>query len=187
LAMVFLGDGERAAALRGGMSVNALIGAHWTVTDPAAGELAHVLREAASSTAQRGHLRRTLDRINLRLASRPPDAPEHRRLVLSDRYLASLLEQAQDAILSVGPQGEGLSWNGPAGRLVGWGEREAVGLPASSLAGGAWADELPGLLQAVRASAGIARRELLLERPEGGTLAVEVTAGPVRDEAGQLI
>src|SRR5262249_58804860 len=54
-------------------------------------------------------------------------------------------------------------------------------------AGGAGADELPGLLQAVRASAGIARRELLLERPEGETLAVEVTAGPVRDEAGQLI
>lgn len=80
--------------------------------------------------AQQQRMRTTLDRMKLRLATPAPatvDSGEYRRLIASDRYLASVLHNAHDAIISVDLQGAIVSWNSGAERLFRTGAATARG------------------------------------------------------------
>ncbi|TZF80545.1 PAS domain-containing sensor histidine kinase, partial [Cognatilysobacter lacus] len=83
---------------------------------------------------QQGRLRTTLDRMKLRMpAAALPDGGEYRRLVASDRYLASVLRHAHDAIVSLDPDGFPASWNRGAELLFGLNFEQVRRVPFASL------------------------------------------------------
>jgi PAS domain S-box-containing protein len=187
--LVLMADGHRAAELHKAVSEISLIGSHWSITMVASDNLVDVLRNAVLSVRQRQQLRTTLDCINVQLASKPPaDAEEQRRYMASDRFLACMLENASDAIVATDNQGTITAWNRAAEQLFSLKERDAIGQSVQTVAGGAWAEQLPGLiaqLGAGRPLEGIC--ELPCRRPDSAHFDAELLMTPVREETGRQI
>ena len=136
LHVIFAVDAERERKLRRDLTYAAPLGSRWTVEPADSKALSSVIPKLLKALSQQRRLRTTLDRINLALATpAPPDVRDYRRLVVSDRYLASILTHAQDAIVSLDTRGTIVSWNSGAERLFGVGERQAIGQPIAALLG----------------------------------------------------
>lgn len=186
--IVFLVAGEGGSDVQRELSLAPMIGNHWSQVNADADDLPAALSKAARSTRQRRQLRTTLDRINLKLSAQPPvDSGDYRQLVVSDRYLASILEHAQDAVISVDDRSGVASWNRGAAQLFGYTEGEVVGRPVATLVVERQADALNALLRTARSGTPVVQREMLCRRANGSTFDVEVTLAPVRDELGQVI
>lgn len=187
--LVLMADGHRAAELHEAISEISLIGSYWSIAMVASDNLVDILRNAVLSVRQRQQLRTTLDRINVQLASKlPPDAEEQRRYMVSDRFLACMLENASDAIVATDNQGTITAWNRAAEQLFSLKERDAIGQSVQTVAGGAWAEQLPGLiaqLGAGRPLEGIC--ELPCRRLDGTHFDAELLMTPVREETGHQI
>ncbi|HJX26774.1 MAG TPA: ATP-binding protein [Thermoanaerobaculia bacterium] len=184
--IVFLGDEERSARLRREMSLAPMIGRFRFLAE---GDevLARVLTEAARSSSQRRQTRTTLDRINLSLAKRPLDGGEMRKLVISDRYLASLLQQAQQAILPLDDEGRILTLNRAAATLFGVSEAEVAARPLEALFDPESQTAVAPLLAEVRDGSAEVRREISLVRDAGAPMVVELSIAPVQDDSGHRI
>ena len=134
--VIFAVDAERERKLRRDLTYAAPLGSRWTVEPADSKTLSTVIPKVLKALSQQRRLRTTLDRINLALATpAPPDVRDYRRLVVSDRYLASILTHAQDAIVSLDTRGIIVSWNSGAERLFGVGERQAMGQAIVNLLG----------------------------------------------------
>jgi PAS domain S-box-containing protein len=79
--------------------------------------------------------RHQLNRRQLEHALTAIEPSEARRAVISDAYLASLLEAVPDPIISVDASGCVLSWNPGAEQVLGYGRAEALGKRVSELLG----------------------------------------------------
>ncbi|MFZ5862930.1 MAG: sensor histidine kinase [Nitrospirota bacterium] len=183
--LVFMTDPDHAAELRCSLSSVAMIGAEWRVTGLGADDLGDALRGAAQSTQQRRHLRITHERINAQLMLRRASGAEASRQTISDRFLASVLEHAYDAIIATDTAGVITTWNRAAGRLFGLSEREALGQSIETVALGEWGDQVPHLIEdllAWRVSQGA--RELRCRRVDKTIIEVELVLTPVHDESG---
>jgi len=183
--LIFLADENRAAELRREMGLAPRIGTYWTIAAPEGEGIERALREAARSTAQRRRMRTTLDRANVQLSARPvADALDYRKLVLSDRYLASILASAQDAILSTDTAARVMTWNHAAERLFGYAQPEAVGRPLAALLGG---DDVisPNVLREAQSGRVEGPCSVVCRRVDGSAFDAEVTLAPVRDDAGR--
>ena len=183
--LIFLADENRAAELRREMGLAPRIGTYWTIAAPEGEGIERALREAARSTAQRRRMRTTLDRANVQLSTRPvADALDYRKLVLSDRYLASILASAQDAILSTDTAARVMTWNHAAERLFGYAQPEAVGRPLAALLGG---DDVisPNVLREAQSGRVEGPCSVVCRRVDGSAFDAEVTLAPVRDDAGR--
>ncbi|HEY0008939.1 MAG TPA: PAS domain S-box protein [Tepidisphaeraceae bacterium] len=186
LFIVFLTTDERAARLRHELMFTPLIGTQWAVA--VAGDLATLPRaidDAAAAARQRRQFRTTLDRMNVRLSSRPPvDSSEYRKLVASDRYLANLLRHAPDAIFSLDLAGIILSWNDGAQRLTGVANSDATGKHLSQVA--VWPEELGSVVTRALAGEAVLGHEMRLTFG-AKTVDGEFTLTPVRDADGRQI
>lgn len=92
------------------------------------------VRAAVAAAEQQQRFRTTLDKMKFKLANPGPvDPAEYRRLVVSDQYLANVLQHAHDAIVSVDPQGRVMSWNDGAQQLFGLPAAHAVGTRFSTM------------------------------------------------------
>ena len=187
LQLVFLADETRHAQLRRDLRFAPLPGAHWTLAplgDRA--PLLQAVRDAARSSGQRRNLRTTLDRLNLRIASAPPpDSADYRKLVASDRYLASILSFARDAIISTDAEGKIVSWNKGAERLFGYREHQVQGGPADVLVSEPQREEMRGLIVRPRADSSGTTVEFSARRADATTFDVEMSVAPIRDESGR--
>ena len=124
----------QAAAAKRAALYGAPAGGRWSLAMVEGDQVEQQLRQALSLCEQQGRLRTTLDRMRLRLSTTAPaDASEYRRLVASDRYLASVLQNASDAIVSVSPDGRIMSWNAGAERLFGLARSDVDRLAMRSL------------------------------------------------------
>ncbi len=183
--LVFLADENRAAELRREMGLAPRIGTYWTIAAPEGEGIERALREAARSTAQRRRMRTTLDRANVQLSARSAaDAPDYRKLVLSDRYLASILASAEDAILSADTAARVMTWNRAAERLFGYAQPEAIGRPLAALLGG---DDVisPNVLREAQTGRVEGPCSVVCRRSDGSAFDAEVTLAPVRDDIGR--
>ena len=115
--IVFLTTPENDPALRRELLVGR-IGTQWSIA-PAQRpvEATEVVRQAIAGTERRRKLRTTLGRINMSLAR--PAAPPARRALISDHFLASVLDQLSDAIVVLDPSGGVLAYNAAAARAFG--------------------------------------------------------------------
>lgn len=187
--MIFGVDDEGARQLRQAMGLAPRIGTYWAIADPGTEELPRRLFEAVRATEQRRQLRTTIDRARIQLTSSPPpaDASDYRRLVLSDRYHAAILNHAHDAILSTDPDGKILTANPATERLTGCTQGELLARSLAALVISPEAGEVNRLLQAVREGTPEVRRELRMNRSDGSAVEVDMMLAPVRDETGRLI
>ena len=104
----------------------------------------------------------------------------------SDSYLASLLRQAQDAIVALGPTGTIVAWNDAASNLFGIVAYKAVGCCLWKLA--SESDQALWEQCFLQARSGRAiRREVSWRRPDSVTIDLEVSFAPVHDSTGQVV
>jgi PAS domain S-box-containing protein len=158
------------------------LGRRCTVVEAIDETIRRELVSAARLTARRRQHRTTLDDINLQLArSALPHVSEYRRLVISDRYFATVLESATDAILSLDQHGLVRSWNLAAERLFGYPEAIVLGRSLEPLL----QIKVPSLTQSSNLP-GSARTEMRCRCADGQMLDVEWTFTNVLD-AGQKL
>lgn len=184
--IVFLAEGVREADLRRRLALAPRIGTNWSLAKPTS-EALRTIEAAARSTRQRLHYRTTLDRVRMSLPAPPAaDAVDYRRLVLSDRYLGSLLAHARDAIFTTDPDGTVRTWNRGAARVFGHSERDTIGRPINRLLrnGG---ETLCELIRDVAAGTPEASLELMIRSEDGKGIVVDVAVAPVREEQGGLL
>ena len=187
--IIFLVPSRSLARFRGELQLAPMIGTNWSVEEASTRQLDEVLATAARSARQRRQLRTSLDAINLKLAGPRPtqDSSEYRKLVISDKYLATILEHAQDAIMSIDLQRRVASWNRGATRLFGYPFEEALELRVANLAGPEDREQLEAwFADAVRGQP-VEQREIECLRRDGDGFTAEVTLAPVRDENGETM
>jgi PAS domain S-box-containing protein len=187
--LVFLADANRLKQLSHLLSPVAAIGTHWSVASPGSESLASVIAKALRSARQRQQLRTTLDRMNVRLASQASgDIGERRRHAVSDRFLASILENARDAIIATDHLGVINTLNHAAEGLFGVSEKDVAGQPIHKIAEGEWTVRLLELVTRLRDGLQVdGRREITCVRLDGNPLDVELALAPVRETSGRTI
>lgn len=158
------------------------LGAHWSIASPGAG-LAQEVREAARAARQRLRLRTTLDRINLALARPPTGAEDVRRLVASDRFLATLLENASDAMFSLDENDHVLFWNKAGEALFGITPEQAVGRPLQQVVPLEVYLVLGEAIATVRSRKEVVRSSVTYPWHGGRVQAVDLTVAGVRAES----
>ena len=187
--ILFLVPAAQLASFRSELSVAPMIGTNWTVVEADTVDFERVLATAVKSSRQRRQLRTSLDNINLRLAGPRPtsDSTEYRKLVISDKYLATILEHAQDAILSLDLQGRIASWNRGATELFGYPLRKAVDLRVGDLAAEPQRKLLVGWFEQAVRGRPVEQGEISCRRQDGSHFTASLTIAPVRDEEGETI
>lgn len=167
----------------------AMVGSYWSIVNIASANLTAHLQEAVNSARQRLQLRTTLNRINLQLSSLSrADISELQRYRVSDRFLADILEHAQDAIIATNNDGVIITWNNAAQNMFGLSQDDAVGRLINEVAGGEWPEQLRHFMVQIRASeTAYSRQELVCRRSDGRTLNIELMLSVVRQESGRPI
>jgi diguanylate cyclase (GGDEF)-like protein/PAS domain S-box-containing protein len=101
--------------------------------------------------------------------------------------LASIVETADDAILSIGPDGRIATWNAGAAAMYGLGHDVAIGQRLDALFTAEQRDDLPSLLEAVMAGAAVEHHEATHLGSDGSPFTVSLTFSPLHDAAGVVV
>jgi PAS domain S-box-containing protein len=107
--------------------------------------------------------------------------------LLTARFLASIVESSDDAIISKSLEGVIQSWNDAAERLFGWTAAEAVGrhislvIPKDRLA------EEDQIIASLKAGRRIDHFETERVHRDGRRIPVSLTISPIRDDAGRVV
>jgi diguanylate cyclase (GGDEF)-like protein/PAS domain S-box-containing protein len=183
--LVFLTPSTFVEAQREAAARLPLIGSRWTVADPAADGFAAELGEALRSARLRLEYQAALTRMNAQLRD-VAGGSVGRDTVVTNHYLASILEHAEDAILAVDDDGTISSWNRSADRLFGLEQAAALGREVGFLVD-AHEETLAELVAAARAGSPVRNRALIGRRGDGSTFHAEMTLAPVFDEEGRIV
>jgi PAS domain S-box-containing protein len=103
------------------------------------------------------------------------------------RFLASIIESSDDAIVSKSLEGVIQSWNVAAERLFGYTAEQAVGRHISLILPADRADEENQLVTRIRAGERVDHFETVRVRSDGQPVHVSLTASPIKDEAGHVV
>ena len=178
--IVLLMEEQDQEAFRKQLGLAPRLGSHWQLLPPETPGLTRILRTIYQKADQRKSTRTTLDRFNTRISlpSETSDAQELRQLVVSDRFLSSILDSAFDAVLMVDPAGIVLAFNPAAVRLFEKPQQKVISHHLRSVTTGAFAADVEAILR----SSG---REQLLQSSfvkDGEQRHVEISATPVLDK-----
>jgi PAS domain S-box-containing protein len=129
--VVAVGDDERRRAMERAMLFTPGIGELWLAGPREVGTA--LIERAASVTRQRRKYRRTRDVLE---RAHPGESPQRtQRALISDAYLADLLQVLYDPVFSIDYRGRILSANPAAGQLLGRSDSELVGASLASVLG----------------------------------------------------
>ena len=103
------------------------------------------------------------------------------------RWLASIVEFSDDAIVSKNLDGIITSWNKGAERLLGYLAEEAVGKPVTMLIPPERLDEKTALLERLKRGDRIDHFETVRRRKDGSLVDVSLTISPIRGADGKII
>ena len=112
---------------------------------------------------------------------------EMQRQVEELRQLAAIVEAADDAIHTIGPENTILSWNPAAERLYGYSAAEAVGQSDDMLVPPTHADERGALVVLLRQQEHLAQFETIRTRKDGSFVEVSLTVSPIADGGGGIV
>ena len=182
---VFLGSEADESVLRKQFGPAPRIGTHWHFVSSDNASLARVLASAFQRADQRRSTRTTLDRFNARLSSpvASVDTREMRQLVISDRFLSSILESAFDAVLLVDRAGNIAAFNPSAERLFQRPKTEVLSSPVRDLADGQWRDDVNQALRTIRED-GLLQSSICIDEQQRH---IEISATPVYDQSNNLV
>src|SRR5882724_9236020 len=102
-------------------------------------------------------------------------------------FLASIVENSDDAIISKDLNGVIMSWNCGAERIFGYSAAEAVGKPVSILIPPDHADEEPKILERIRRGERIGHYETVRQHKDGTLINVSLSVSPIKDADGRVI
>ena len=114
------------------------------------------------------------------------DFTERKRADESQRWLASITESSNDAIIGETLDGIIYSWNQAAERMYGYTAAEVAGHSISMLVPPDRADEVPRLLERIRQGERIEHYETGRICKDGKQIAVSLTMFPIRDANGTI-
>jgi PAS domain S-box-containing protein len=103
------------------------------------------------------------------------------------RRLASIVENCEDAIISVDLQGIISSWNTGAQRLFGYAAEEVVGKPIAVLIPPDRQREEPAILERLRRGERIEHYETVRRRKDGSLVDISLTVSPVKNAKGEMV
>ena len=103
------------------------------------------------------------------------------------RWLASLVESGDDAIVSKNLDGVITSWNRGAERVFGYTAEEAVGQPITIVIPQDRQDEERTILTRIRRGERVDQFETVRRRKPGSLIIVSVTISPVRNAEGKVV
>lgn len=181
--ILFLPASEHHDAVQNELRYAPMLGPNWSLVPPGDPRLGDKLLRAVQASRQRMRLRTTLDRANIRLAApKPIDNLAYRQSVISEHYLASLLQHSSDAIFSLDMQNGVLYWSKGAEQLFHFHARprqSAAELPF-------WSAEFDRLLERIHAGESPLKSELLAVI-DGQALRLEVSMARVQDDNQSFI
>lgn len=103
------------------------------------------------------------------------------------RWLASIVEFSDDAIVSKNLDGIVTSWNKGAERIFGYTAEEAIGQPITIVIPQARQDEERAILTRIRRGERIDHFETVRQRKHGSLIVVSLTVSPVRNAEGKIV
>ncbi len=115
------------------------------------------------------------------------DRSDSNPLFNEQAFLAAIVNSSEDAIVSKDLNGIVTSWNRAAERIYGWKAEEIIGKSKALLIPPDLPNELPTILQKVRAGEQIEHYETRRVRKDGNLIDVEISVSPVNDPAGRII
>lgn len=114
-------------------------------------------------------------------------AAEFSKVSEAAAWLAAIVENSDDAILSKTLDGVITSWNRGAERLFGYTAAEAIGQPVTLVIPEDRHHEEESILRRLRAGDKIDHFETVRRRKDGELIEVSLTVSPVRNEAGEIL
>jgi len=106
---------------------------------------------------------------------------------LAPYWLSSLIESADDAIISKTLEGVITSWNKGAERIFGYTADEAIGKPVTILIPEGHLDEEPAILARLRAGQRIEHYETIRVRKDGTMIDISLTVSPITGPSGEIV
>ena len=103
------------------------------------------------------------------------------------RWLASIVESSDDAIVSKNLDGVITSWNKGAERIFGYSAEEAIGQPITIVIPQDRRDEERTILTRIRRGERIDHFETVRQRKDGGLIAISLTVSPVRNAENKIV
>jgi PAS domain S-box-containing protein len=135
-------------------------------------------------TAANATTRRSLDEHLLAAAGLEPARHERRENL---RWLASIVESSDDAIVGRSLDGVIMSWNKGAERVFGFAAEETIGQPVTILIPPDRYDEEPFILEQIMRGERIDHYETVRRRKDGSLIDISVCISPVRNDQGTII
>jgi PAS domain S-box-containing protein len=135
-----------------------------------------LVREASDLTRTRRGYLQTEMRVRQRLTAM--EAPAEHRAVISDAYLAALLEAVPHPVISVDEAGVVQSWNPGAERVLGYSRSEALGRSLTEILHVGSAD-IPALEEDTSRNPAPSRREIRFRRRGGEVGVGDLIVAPV--------
>jgi PAS domain S-box-containing protein len=103
------------------------------------------------------------------------------------RWLASIVESSDDAIIGKSLDGIITSWNKGAERLFGYMAEEVVGKPITILIPPDRYDEERTILERIKRGEAINHYETVRHRKDGSSIVISLTISPVKDVEGRIV
>jgi PAS domain S-box-containing protein len=103
------------------------------------------------------------------------------------RWLASIVESSDDAIVSKNLDGIITSWNSGAARVFGYSAEEVIGQPITIIIPQDRQDEERAILTRIRRGERIEHFETIRQRKHGSLIAVSLTISPVKNSDGKIV
>lgn len=115
------------------------------------------------------------------------DITERKASEAGRRFLASIVESSDDAIISKDLNGIISSWNAGAQRLFGYTADEVIGKPVTILIPEGRFDEEPAILARIRSGRSVEHYETIRKRKDGTILDISLSVSPIRDDSGTIV
>src|ERR1700741_1676751 len=103
------------------------------------------------------------------------------------RWLASIVESSDDAIISKTLDGVITSWNSGAERVFGYSANEAIGQPITLVIPRDRQSEEREILTRIRRGERINHFETVRQHKHGSLIVVSLTVSPVKDSDGKIV
>jgi PAS domain S-box-containing protein len=103
------------------------------------------------------------------------------------RWLASIVESSDDAIISKNLDGVITSWNSSAERVFGYSASDAIGQPITLVIPQDRQSEEREILTRIRRGERIDHFETVRQRKDGSLIVVSLTVSPVKDADGNIV
>src|SRR6201993_2499744 len=157
---------------------------HWS------GELRHICkdgREVIVESRQQLLDDGTVIEVNRDVTERKQIEADLRESEQQLRWLASIVQSSDDAIVSKNLDGIITSWNKGAERVFGYTAEEAIGQPITIVIPQDRQDEERTILTRIRRGERIEHFETVRQRKHGSMIWVSLTISPIKNEEGKIV